>query len=78
MQHWQPPELVALIIQDAHHAARPAHPALVPLRLRMSREKSLDGCNVVARIDENATVVTHTPMPCRGTAATLLPGTPHG
>ena len=63
--------LAAARVSRAHHTGRTpcrtpgsSCPRYAPLR--MSREKSLDGCNVVARIDENATVVTHTPMPCRG------------
>ena len=63
--------LAAARVSRAHHTGRtpcrtPGSSCPRSAPLRMSSEKSPDGCNVVARIDENATVVTHTPMPCRG------------
>ena len=52
-----PPELFAFIIQDVHHATRPA--ILHSLHsVHISRMKSLIGCKVVVRIEECMTVIT--------------------
>ena len=58
LQHWRltPPEFFAFIIQDVHHATRPA--ILHSLHsVHMSRMKSLIGCKVVVRIEECMTVI---------------------